>query len=88
MTSHDKLFILNLILKSLFFLAFVYLDRKTWSWKKGFCVIALVEVSYQYPETTEISSLVLLLIYALTVVIALRILAKEKNSKDRIELQN
>lgn len=79
MTREDILFIGSILIKAVFFIMFVYLDRKTWSWKKGACVLGLIQIDSNYNNITSYSVILLFLIYTITSIISIKIIMNEKN---------
>ena len=80
MTKGDVYYIISLTLKAMLFIGFIYLDRKTWSWMKIFCVVGLIEYNTGIQDVSGYSLLYLLFIYSVTVILTFIILNREKNT--------
>ncbi|HEY4537420.1 MAG TPA: hypothetical protein VIG45_03070 [Erysipelothrix sp.] len=82
MSQADLSLIIEITMKSIFFLAFVYLDRKTWSWKKLFCVSALVSLRVSYTDVSGYTMLYLLLMYCLSVIGTFQIIQRANKTSN------
>ena len=86
MNFDDLLFITSVLSNALLYLAFIYLDRYTWNWKKGLCVFGLVSIDYSRQDISAYSFLLFFIIYAITTIIGVRIIDTAKKSKQNQHL--
>ena len=78
MNFDDVLFITSVLSNALLYLAFIYLDRYTWNWKKGLCVFGLISIDYTRTDTTAYSVFIFLGIYVVATIIGVRIVDTAK----------